>query len=319
MPPWDPDTTDPQTGAPLPVHKTFNVTDAQRADPRFHRANLWGVTVPGLPEIPGGATGPAAERALSYLFDLYPAEWQAAILQANRSRGYRHFWLSIPDSCSRVSHEAYLGMARQVKAAGLIPCHFLRSKDFPAVSGLYDLCDQLNAEGLFTHAIPAWEASIFFSPSEYQAVYTADATRYPDTLWGHHFQQGYAHFSQDRRPPAEFWEASIAVGIRRLYYQYVSWPADQAWTGGMMQARTNDCLTRLVQGGLWGLSQTVEFVPFELVGMQLFYNLPDGDGRMPPADENSADLKGLECLCSPGPQILMGFGNGARFKDGGVI
>ncbi len=85
----------------------------------------------------------------------------------------------------------------------------------------------------------------------------------------------------------------------------------------MMQAKGNDVSVRLIQGGLWGLSQTVDWDSFEETGVPLFNNLRDGDGRL--ATEDTADLKGLEMLATPGPLPPSGYGNGCRYPNGKAV
>ena len=59
LPAFDRDTTDPDSGAPLPVHTTLTQAIPPPGTRRWWRCNSFGVTVPGLPFVPGGATGSA--------------------------------------------------------------------------------------------------------------------------------------------------------------------------------------------------------------------------------------------------------------------
>jgi hypothetical protein len=52
LPPFDHDTIDPDTGAPLPVHTTLNGTIPPLSDTSYHRANLWGMTLSGCRRFP---------------------------------------------------------------------------------------------------------------------------------------------------------------------------------------------------------------------------------------------------------------------------
>jgi hypothetical protein len=318
LPPFDRDTTDPDTHAPLPVHTTINGTIPPLDDPTYHRANLWGVTLPGAPFIDGGAHGPAQNRLLTYLVDRYPPDWQQRWLDAYVARGLRHFWLSIPDSRDRtkLSLQDYLDLTKRILDAGLIPCHFLRSKDYdgrnPDPARVAPWVDALlNIDGI-PMACHAWEASIFYDPASLRATIDHDATKWPQIRWAVHLQQGYADFGPDGEGhgPA-FWKSNLKVGVRTLLYQYKTEPA---WSAGMLQARGNDVSVRLRAGGLWGLSETVDWIAFEVIAQCQFNNQCDGDGRM--ADEDIGDLKGYETLCTPGPLPPRGFGNGARYPDG---
>lgn len=325
---------DPETGAPLPVLTTLNGTIPPLDDPKYHRSDLWGVTVPGLPRIERGASGAAQERMLSYLLDLYPLDWQAKGLKAHGQRGYRQFWLSPPDSMkgpSRLSIPQYRDMSWRVKDAGLRPCHMLRSKDFdgrePDPREIYGLIEALVAIDAIDKAAHAWEASLFYSPEAYRKTVDEDCRRFPMIDWCDHFQEGYAHFGVDGEPEdaskraAEFWEQNIAVGSKTLLYQYhcIDSPGNPAWTAGMMQARGNDVSVRLIKGGTWGLSQTVKWVAFEYAGMTQFNNLHDADNPSRLVDEDLGNLLGYEMLCTYGPLAPSGFCGGARMPDGAVI
>lgn len=319
LPPWDPDAVDPDNGAPCPVHKTINgqIPPLESAD--YLRANLWGMTLAGLPAIPGGASGPAQDRVLTYLFERYPADWQASILTAYGQRGYRQFWRSWPDerSSSGRTVAQYVDDTKRIQDAGLIPAHFLRSKyydDPDDIAGCDGLVDALLAIDGIPWAAHAWEASLWMSPQQYRAVIDHDATRAPSIRWCIHLQQAYADFGPDVPDHSRiFWADNARVGVRRLLYQYVTTPTP--WSAGLMQAHGTDVAARAVPSGPWGAD--FDWYAFELVGVPLFWNGVDGDGNL--ATEDSADLKGLEMLCTPGPRPPAGFGNGARQTDGTAL
>ena len=322
LPAFDRDTTDPETGAPLPVSTAINGLIPPSWTHGYMRANLWAVTLRGLPFIAGGNTGAAKERVLTYLFDRYPQSWQARILKAYGERGYEQFWLSIPDSRINLGIGEYIDIAKQVRDAGLIPCHFLRSKNFdghnPDPTYIYRWIDALAHQDLISEACHAWEASLFYSPDALRGTIDSDARRYPQIRWDVHLQQGYPHFGPDlgRDRTVEsartFWLPNIAVGVKRLLYQY-----DTTWSAGMMQAKGNDVSVRLIQGGDWALPETVDWVAFETIATAQFNNLRLDDGRL--ADEDVGDLRGRETLATPGPLPPLGFGGGARHADGRVL
>lgn len=334
LPAFDPDAVDFDSGAPLPVTKTLNLAQGPIppfSDVSYHRANLWSVTLPGAPFIDGGATGPAQNRLLTYLWDRYPEDWKARWLKTYGERGYRQFWLSIPDSRDRtgLSLQQYCDNTKRIIDAGLIPNHFLRSKDYdglnPDPTKVYPWVDALlKINGAFTEGSFAWEASLMYSPALYAATIKSDTTRYPQVRWGVHLQQGYWDFGLDGEGHGpQFWnETCIPVGVTRIYFQYVTQPpppgpGGRQWSAGMMQARGTDGSVRLIQGGTWRLTRTVTWIPFEVRAQNQFNNELDGDGNV--ADEDHGDLKGYEMLCTPGPLAPRGFGNGARMPDGTVI
>jgi hypothetical protein len=327
LPPFDRDTRDPDTGAPLPVRTTLNGTIPPPWTPGYMRADLWGLTLPGLPPIRGGAGGLAQTRMLTYLADRYPTVWLDRGLQAYGEHGYEQFWLSIPDSRASLSLGQYLDLTKRVLDAGLIPAHFLRSKDYdgrnPNPDDVAPWVDALAAIDGIPIAAHAWEASLWNSPASFREMIDRDARRWPQVQWCVHLQEGYADFGPDGPNHArDFWLPNIAVGVKTLLYQYNSSTPNKdrtgfGWTAGMMQARGNDVSVRLIKGGLGSLPETVDWVVFELCGEQLFNNGRDGDGRL--ATEDTANLKTFECLCTPGPLPPTGFGNGARYPDGRVL
>ena len=328
LPPFDRDAADPDTGAALPVHTTPIWTPPSSPTLEYIRANLWGVTIPGLPSIAGGASGPARERGLTYLLDRYPPEWQDRYLRGYVKRGLTHWWLSIPDSMkgpSRLSVGQYVDLSKRVRDAGIpFVCHFLRSKDYdgrnPDPSAVYGVVEALAAADLIPMASHAWEASLWYTPAAFRATIDSDAIRFRGIHWCVHLQQQYADYGPDGREDHGpiFWKANLAVGVKTLLYQYQSDPLSQAWTAGMMQARGNDVSVRFIRGGLWGLPETVNWACFELIAQQLFNNQRDGDGRV--ATEDIGDLKGFEtALCTPGPLGPCGFGNGCRYPSGDVV
>jgi hypothetical protein len=302
----------------LPVHTTLNGTIPPLSDTSYHRANLWGMTLSDLPQIPAGARGAAASRMLTYLFQQYARADQDRGLKRYGECGYRHWWLSWPDARSwGVTLEQYVDDTKRILDAGLEPCHFLRSKDFdgnnPDIAAVDHVVDALLAINGIRWAAHAWEASLFNSPDHYRAMIDHDATRAPSVRWCIHLQEQYADFGPngEGHGPA-FWNANLAVGVKTLLYQYRT-----NWSAGMMQARGNDVSVRLIQGGLWGLPATVDWVAFEVIADRQFNNLSLDDGRL--ADEDTGDLRGYEMACTPGPLPPAGYGNGARRPDGWAL
>jgi len=255
---------------------------------------------------------------LTYLFQQYPRDWQDTGLATYGSYGYKHWWLSWPDARSwGVSIAQYVDDTKRIQQAGLEPCHFLRSKDFdghnPDPTNVYTLIDELLKIDGIRWASHAWEASLFYSPEHLRTTIDLDARTYPTIRWCVHLQEGYADFGPngEGHGPA-FWQANLAVGVTTLLYQYRS-----HWSAGMMQARGNDVSVRLIQGGLWGLPQTIAWVPFEVIATKQFNNETLDDGRL--ADEDTGDLRGYEMACTPGPLAPAGYGNGARRPDGRAL
>jgi hypothetical protein len=315
LPPFDRATTDPDTGAPLPVHTRLTQSIPASGTRRWWRGNAWGVTVPGLPAVPGGATGPAQNRVLTWFLDRWTPEWQDRILRAHAERGYDRFVLSWPDSRDGAgqSLDQYVETTRRVAAAGLLPVHMLLSKVFDGVnpdpSRLDPVIDALLAEDLIPLTSVGWELNLFNSPEHLQRVIDHVDQRLADrsrNLLYVHFAPHYASWQPDRPGGngGEFWRPNIGK-LTGLLYQ-----CNPSWSVGMMQARINDVLVRLNAGGLWGLPVDFDVVVWETIATLQFENQ---------ADEDRGDLVGYETLCAQGPLPVMGFGNGARYPDGRVI
>jgi hypothetical protein len=321
--PWDPDTTDPDTGAPLPVRTTLTARPSDGPDPAFMRANLWGLTLENLPKIEGGNTGGAQSRMLTYLDSRYATADLERGVRRYASYGYTHWWRSWPDAYNHGNGQTlaqYVDMSRRIQDLG-VPyiCHFMRSKDYdahnPDQTDVRPVLEALLQAEAISHESPAWEASLWIDPEHFAQMIEYDASILvpAGVSVDIHLQAGYADFGPDGSGHGPiFWKRCLAAGVKRLLYQY-----NPTWTAGMMQARGNDVSVRLIQGGAWGLPETVLWDGFELCGVPLFNNQPDGDGRG--ANEDTADLKGYEMCCTVGPLPPSGYGNGARRPNGGVL
>lgn len=324
LPPFDPDSVDRETGAPLPVSTTLPREPPGLDDLEFLRADLWSLTLPGLPPIPGGATGPAQERFLTYLWPRYPREWQDTALREYGAAGYRHFWRSAADErvADGRSVQQYVDDTKRIQDAGLWPAHMLRSKyyDDPNNLSAYDeLIDALAMIDGIPWAAHAWEASLWMSPQQFRHLIDHDAKRHPEIRWCIHLQQAYADFGPDGENHSnEFWNANFKVGVKRLLYQYVTTGGspNDPWTAGMMQARGEDVGVRSGPGGPWGLSDHFDWFAFEVVAMLQFHNGHDGDGNL--ADEAHGNLKGYQNLCTRGVPPY-GYGNGGRRPNGSYL
>jgi hypothetical protein len=311
-------TYDLDTGAPLPVYTTLREPPPVTADVRWWRGNAWGLTFPDLPAVPGGASGPAQQRVLTYFLDRYGRDWEPRILERHRADRYTHISLSPQDSfAAGMSEDDYVAMSVRCRQAGLFVHHLMRSKYYtppaPDLSAPDHLIERLLAEGAMQVHTPAWECN-HWSPTIVRQMIDHDAaligTRCNIQL---HFFPHYISWQENHETPTHFWQENYGK-VDGVLYQ-----ADPGWTAGMMCARTTDCLDRLAPGGLWGLRDSgrghpIDLTVWETIATQQFGNGYDGDGRL--ATEDTGDLKGYECLCSPGLMTVAGFGNGGRMPDG---
>lgn len=307
--PFDHASTDPQTGAPLPVATTLPYTINPQPSILYRRENAWGVTVPNLPVIPGGADGPAKDRLLSWFIDRYSLSDQESALLTYAERGYTHFTLSWPDSRAvGQSIDDYVRTAKRVQSFGLWVDHHFFSKDFdgqnPDPVSVYAVIDALRDAGAIDCATVGWELNAFNSPEHIQTLIDGVCQQTEGIPTYLHFLPHYASWQGNHEKPTDFWVRQQGK-IQGLKYQCVP-----DWSVGMMQARINDVLVRLIRGGVWGLPQTFDVIGWETIATLQFNN---------DADEDRGDLVGFETLCSPGPMPLSGFGNGARMPDGAVI
>jgi len=321
LPPFDPDTTDPDTGAPLPVWTTLREQPPAKADVSWWRGDAWGVTIPGLPFVNGGASGPAQDRVLTYFLGRYGRDWEEKILEQHQRNGYTHISLSPQDEFANgMSEDAYVAMATRCKQAGLFVHHLMRSKLYtgnpPDLGAADALINRLLAAGVLDVETPAWEMN-YWSPEDVRAMIDHDAA-----LIGMrcrimiHFYPHYISWQPNDQTPTDFWQANYGK-VDGVLYQ-----CDPGWSAGMMNARANDCLDRLAPGGLWGLGDSgrghpIDFTVWETIATKQFNNDVDGDGRL--ADEDIGNLKGYECTCSPGRMTVKGFGNGGRRPDGTAL
>jgi hypothetical protein len=318
LPPFDVATTDPDTGAPLPVYTTLREAPPTKADVRWWRGDAWGITIPALPYVQGGATGPAQQRVLTYFLDRYGPTYEKKILDQHRAHGYTHISLSPQDSfAAGQAADAYVAMAVRCKAAGLFVHHLLRSKyytaDHPDLTAMDPLVETLLAEGAADVITPAWEMN-YWSPEVVRQMIDHDADVIGDRARIMlHFYPHYIAWPPNNETSAEFWQKNYGL-VDGILYQ-----CDPTWTAGMMAARITDGLDRLAPGGMYGLGDSgrghpIDYIVWETIATCQFGNLRDGDGRL--ADEDVGNVKGWECTCAPGLMTVKGFGNGARRPDG---
>lgn len=132
LPPFDTLTYDPETGASLPVYTTLREAPPITPEVGWWRGSAWAITLADLPLVPGGATGPAQSRVLTYFLDRYGRSFEDKIIEAHLQRGYTHISLSPTDSFANgQSEDDYVAMAQRCKRAGLFVHHLMRSKYYP--------------------------------------------------------------------------------------------------------------------------------------------------------------------------------------------
>ncbi len=187
---------EPSDPSGLPCHADPIVQIPSGPDRKFWRGDAWGVTVPGLPFVYAGSSI-HPERALTWFFDRWTADWQTQILDAYRQRGYTHFTLSWPDS--RVSGGVdNAGQTPAQFAATAVKVHtaipfvhvMLTSKDFDPANASADdrmaavspAIDALIAAGLTGDDLilgVGWELNAFNDPQFLKDFIVALHAKYP--------------------------------------------------------------------------------------------------------------------------------------------
>lgn len=290
-------------------------------DPRVWRGDAWGVTIPGLPLVPGGSSR-HPERALSWFFDRYSSASQHDILLAERRRGITHHVLSWPDSHgprdngpfappgNEQTLDQFVATYHTVNAAIPYVPAFLISKYFSpphtaadALTQVGPVVDRLYAEGerIFVFC---WECdTIGMSGQELEAYGIALEDRYPDADFYWHFTTYKTSWQPDGQPRAQFWlaQAPHRTGSGKLGLLYQGSQNDSC---GTMSAHYNDAM--VPASGLQAVGAVL--VPFELVAMNEF------DGDHP--DEDDANARSWAVMSAPGPVPSSGYGNGARYPNG---
>ena len=249
-------------------------------------------------------------------FDRYDAAGQDAIIDGTLARGYVDVKLSWPDSRdgNGQSISEYVATAVRLQQAGLRVTHMLLSKDFdgrnPDPAKLDAVLDALLAAGAADKVCCFWEGNLFIDPQPViqRIIDHVTARTVPAGVLTYvHFSPGVIAWQKDGETTADFWKQQVGK-LTGLLHQ-----VDPSQTAAQMQSRLNDALVRF--GGQFGFPTDSGFGhPFDLVSDEV------GASRMfDGASEDDGDKWGYEALCTPGPVPVMGFGNGARYPDGGVI
>jgi hypothetical protein len=236
--------------------------------PRFWKANMCGIRIPGLPPVDGGATNPAL--FLSWFYDRYDSETRATIRAAMRGRGDTHWLLSWPDSRAvGATPQSFKALCQELIDAGFFPCVMLSSKD-------HDPPDVPAIMGGLSHVLPAlvgvvpmfsvgWELSLWLSPTQVQQLTEAIAPicqRQAGTLLYVHFQQGYMSFPEPDHDNASYWNKQIGklTGVlaqKRIDdddAQFLDW--------------IHDCLLRFAGG--FNMPTGFDYVMLEISAMTQF-------------------------------------------------
>jgi len=282
--------------------------------PRFWKANMCGVRVPGVEPVAGGAADDSL--VLSWFYGRYGVESRLKIRQAWKAKGYTHVLLSWPDSRAfGQSPLEFQATCDELIADGFYPCVMLSSKDVdPAdVSGI--LANAVPVLPLLVGRVPmfcvGWELSLWLSPTQVQQLIDAWAPqvlRQSGTRLYVHFQEGYSSFQQPDQFFADFWNLNVGKLTGVLHQKILSQTKEQYRTdsGGLV-----DVLERFAGGfGVSpdsGFGHPFDLVALEITAMQQFNGL---------CSERLGDMLGRWAIDTPavmgplGPVSVMGSGNG---------
>lgn len=255
-----------------------------KAAPRFWKANMCGVRVPGLPAVAGGAADPIL--VLSWFYDRYTEEERKLIRSAWKARGYTHTLLSWPDSrAAGRSPQQFRDTCIELVREGFYPAVMWCSKDHDPADTQQILTNIMPALKLVRGIIPiacvGWELSLWLNPTQVQILIDNLAELLVPTgckLYVH-FQQGYGSFQQDGGVFADFWNPNVGKLTGLLHQKILTQtPAEyRGESGGLV-----DILDRFAGG--FGVSGDSGFGhPFDLVALEIsaayqFEGLSEADG-----------------------------------------
>lgn len=279
---------------------------------RWFRGDFCGVSVPGLPAIPGGAADPTI--FLTPFLDRYSPTDQASALAVYTSRAYTHWILWWPDSRdgNGQSIAQFVATCQQVQAHGFYPVVVLYSKVYDGVDPDPTKNDALIAALQAAGAAPIYsvgfELNLFNSPgAPLQALIDHIAGLVvPTSNLYVHFSEGYVAWQAPGDLGSVFWNANVNKLTGILHQK------DLTWDCGMYQARLADLLVRFGDGvSGWptdsGLGHAFDTVACEY-GAQPRFN-----GNI---TESACQTIGNQAICSPsqggGPPTIsiMGACNG---------
>jgi hypothetical protein len=312
-----------QKRGPLPppppgVYTALPWTPPQTRD--YLRADCWGITLPGLPFVPGGSSNqPAQNRFLSWFFDRYPSSWQEQWIAANHANGYTHVVLSPQDEMSQGRSLAQVvDTHRRLKQAGFYVHTMLLSKLYsPRDMPVDQFCDMafpimeaLIGAGVADEFCPAWEMDLFNVPGQTSLDICkqvgAKAHAAGCSCWLHFSTHVTSWFADgDPRGRYGFWQ-DLGADVDGLDYQ-----GDSAWSQNEWQARIVDTLSQFGSQG-----NQHKFRAFERLGTLMFDN--------PTPDEDDANLDGYLACCTIDDvkhtdAKVWGSGEGLRALDGSPI
>lgn len=324
----------PENRAPLPPPPPNVYTVLPWAPPNsrdYLLADCWGITLDGLPFVPGGSSNqPAQNRFLSWFFDRYPPEWQQKWIDQNHKNGYTHVYLSPPDEMGPIDNgpnsppgsghslAQVVDNHGRLKLAGFYVHSFLASKYFQPrdmsvqqfIDYAFPIMDALIAARVVDEFTPAWEMDLFNVPGATTVGICKEIGKHAHasgcSCWLHFSPHVTSWFADgDPRGRYGFWD-DLGTDVDGLDYQ-----GDGAWPADEWQARIVDTLHQFGErGNIWK--------------MRAYERLAYGMFDHPKPDEDDANLDGYLACCTYDDvkhtdAKVWGSGEGIRHLDGSPI
>jgi hypothetical protein len=285
-----------------------------KAAPRFWKANMCGIRIPGAPAVAGGSSD--TSLIISWFYDRYNGPWRALIRQAWANDGLTHVLLSWPDSrASGATPEAFQATCVELINAGFFPCVFLSSKDYDPADPVAILAGLQNLLPLLVGTVPifcvGWELNLWLSPAQVQSLIDALAPQWhaqPGTLGYIHLSSGYFAYQPDGEDTGAFWQTQVGNPPKLTGILHQRDPNEDHGVQSEYQARIADCLTRF-NGADNCPADAGDGNPFNFVALEITASEQFNDG-MSEADGNSW---GQAAIATPaaGRVSVMGSGNGS--------
>jgi hypothetical protein len=307
----------------------------------YMRGDAWGVTVPGLPYLPGKTAIEHPERCLTWFFDCWSPDWHDPILRAHCERSYTHFVLSAPTSLNTIEHggagktiEQLVETCQLVKrykprdaAEPLDVVMFLGAKHPYSLPPSHH--DMSTSEWIayvdplldallpyIDECVPAWEWDLWNIPSNAGGP-SIDVPKHIGRRAHDAGVSCWMHFSPHRTAWFEdgsdryVWWDQLGDDVDGLMFQ-----GDPYWTADELQARIVDTLK---QFGTQGNRHKLRM--FETLAIRQFTGDPPGSDHPNEDDVNLQDF--LACCTTDVVEHtdakVWGYGNGGRQRSGSPL
>ena len=299
----------------------------------YLRADSWGVTIEGMPWVPG-ASSEFPERVLSWFLDRWTPDWQHKYLSTYAGYGYTHLRLSVPDSLGPTTPNPggppgagqtlaqFVQTCQLVKSYGLYRRVMLGSKNFQKHDMSPDewrayadpILDALFNAQCVDEVTPGWEFDLFNKPGPW----TVETFKYIGQRCHQVGVSSWAHFSPhvtswfadgDPRGRFGFWD-DLGADVDGIDYQ-----GQAEWDIPELQARLVDTLWQFGVDEQAGKPLHKMRMDEDVAIMMFSHEHPN---------EDEANQRGLAACCTTDNvrhtnAKIWGAGNGVRLVSGAPI